>query len=55
VHLVPSNPSDNDVARAFLELQRVLDRIRRGEVCADESERERLADALDALRELRAA
>jgi hypothetical protein len=55
MHSLPSHPCDDDVARAFLELHRVLDRIRRGEVQADDRERRRIADALDALRELRAA
>ena len=46
---------DGDVGRAFLELQRVLDRIRRGEMHAGEDERQRITDALDALRSLRRA
>lgn len=46
---------DGDVGRAFLELQRVLDRIRRGEMDAGDEERQRIADALDALRSLRRA
>ena len=45
----------DDVGRAFLELQRVLDRIRRGEMEADDRERQRINDALDALRSLRRA
>ncbi len=48
-------PSEEDIARAFIDLHRVLDRIRRGELEAGEHERERIASALDALRDLRSA
>ncbi len=48
-------PSEEDIARAFIDLQRVLDRIRWGELEAGEHERERIAAALDALRDLRSA
>lgn len=44
-----------EIARAFVELHRILERIRRGELEATPSEEHRLAMALDALRELRAA
>lgn len=48
-------PSEEDIARAFIDLQRVLDRIRWGELEAGELERERIASALDALRDIRSA
>jgi hypothetical protein len=44
--------NDPAIARAFVDLQRVLDRIRRGELEASSAERERIAGALDALRAL---
>lgn len=44
-----------DAAEAFMRLERVLDRIRRGEIRATEAEQARLMDALDALRALQHA
>lgn len=55
MYTVGFKTDDGDVGRAFLELQRVLDRIRRGEMQADEREQRRITDALDALRSLRRA
>lgn len=52
----PAAPgNDAAIARAFVDLQRVLDRIRRGELEASPAERERLTGALDALRVLSSA
>lgn len=48
-------PGEDDVARAFVSVQSVLDRIRRGELNAGDAERIQLMQALDALRELRPA
>ena len=48
-------PGEDDVARAFVSVQSVLDRIRRGELHAGDAERIQLTQALDALRELRPA
>ncbi len=50
-----STDGGREIARAFVDLQRILDRIRRGELEATPGEEHRLAMALDALRELRAA
>ena len=44
---------DEDLARAFIDVQRLLDRIRRGELEATELEEARLRHALEALRGLR--
>jgi hypothetical protein len=52
---VAGTDGGREIARAFVELQRILDRIRRGELEATPGEEHRLAMALDALRELRAA
>jgi len=48
-------PGEQEIARAFMDLQRVLDRIRRGELEATDDARARIADALDTLRDLRPA
>ncbi|MGI9116745.1 MAG: hypothetical protein ACR2JV_03810 [Gaiellales bacterium] len=50
-----ATPGQEDVARAFVDLERLLDRIRRGEISATELEQARLRRALDALRALRHA
>lgn len=44
-----------EAADAFVRLERILDRIRRGELAATEDERARIAAALDALRGLQRA
>ena len=44
---------EEDLARSFMDLQRVLDRIRRGEIEASELEQAHLRRALDSLRALR--
>lgn len=44
---------EEDLARSFMDLQRVLDRIRRGEIEASEIEEAQLRRALDSLRALR--
>ena len=44
---------EEDLARSFMDLQRVLDRIRRGEIEASELEEAQLRRALDSLRALR--
>jgi transcription elongation GreA/GreB family factor len=46
---------EQEIARAFMDLQRVLDRIRRGELEATDDARARITDALDTLRDLRPA
>ena len=46
-------PGDEDVARAYIDVERLLDRIRRGEVEAGELEQARLRRALEVLRDLR--
>lgn len=48
-------PSEQNVARAFVDVQRVLDHIRRGEIHASAAEKDRLTEALNALRDLRLA
>lgn len=48
-------PGEQELARAFINLQRVLDHIRRGELEATDDERARITEALDALRDLRPA
>lgn len=48
----PHSPARDDLARAFMDLERLLDRIRRGELIATELEQERLRRALEALRDL---
>jgi len=48
-------PGEQELARAFMDLQRVLDRIRRGELEATDDARLRITDALDTLRDLRPA
>lgn len=48
-------PGEQELARAFMDLQRVLDHIRRGELEATDDERARITDALDTLRDLRPA
>jgi len=48
-------PGEQELARAFMDLQRVLDRIRRGELEASDDARTRITDALDTLRDLRPA
>lgn len=55
--MVPAarKPGEDDVARAFVSVQSVLDRIRRGELHAGDAERIQLTQALAALRELRPA
>ncbi len=49
----PHTPAQDDIARTFVDVQRLLDRIRRGEVSATELESARLRLALEALRDLR--
>ena len=49
----PHSPAQDDLARVFVDLERLLDRIRRGELMATELEQARLRLALDALRDLR--
>lgn len=49
----PHSPAQDDLARVFVDLERLLDRIRRGELVATELEQARLRLALDALRDLR--
>ena len=49
----PVRAGEEDLARSFMDLQRVLDRIRRGEIEASELEQARLRRALDSLRALR--
>lgn len=51
--LPASTPAQDDVARAFVDVERLLDRIRRGELTATALEEDRLRLALDALRDLR--
>ena len=52
---LPHTPGEQEIARAFMDLQRVLDRIRRGELEATDDARLRITDALDTLRDLRPA
>ena len=49
----PHSPAQDDLARVFVDLERLLDRIRRGELAATELEEARLRLALEAVRELR--
>ena len=46
-------PAQDDLARVFVDLERLLDRIRRGELAATELEEARLRLALEAIRDLR--
>jgi hypothetical protein len=55
VLLGSGRPGDEDLARAYIDVERLLDRIRRGEISASELEQARLRRALDALRALRRA
>jgi hypothetical protein len=47
------SPAQDDLARVFVDLERLLDRIRRGELMATDIEEAHLRRALEALRDLR--